>query len=117
MKEVSDMRTEEVEVENVYVLKLYDRIDANSCKELKGKVNSMIDSNKLKLLIDLKHVDSVDSSGLGVLINCLKSVNAAGGLLKISHLHSSTKNTFNLTRMDRVFEIFENNEAALQSYK
>ncbi|MBU2509733.1 STAS domain-containing protein [bacterium] len=111
------MRTEELEVENVSILRLFDRIDSNSCKELKGKVNSLIDNNKLKLLLDLQNVESVDSSGLGMLISCLKSVTNAGGLLKISHLHNGTKNTFYLTRMDRIFDIFENNETALHSFR
>ncbi len=111
------MKTEELEIEDVFILRLFDQIDSSSCKELKGKVNSMIDSNKLRLLLDLEHVDAVDSSGLGMLISCLKSVTNAGGLLKISHLHNSTKNTFYLTRMDRIFEIYENNETALHSFR
>lgn len=113
----ADMKTEESMVDNVFILKLYDTIDANCSKELLDIVKSMINENKLNLLIDLGNVESVDSSGLGILISCLKSVTNAGGLLKISHLHNSTKNTFYLTRLDRIFEIYESNETALQSFR
>ncbi len=111
------MKTEESKVNNVFILKLFDKIDANCSRNLLTIIKGMVGDNKLKLLLDLRNVESVDSSGLGMMISCLKTVNNAGGLMKISHLHNSTKNTFYLTRLDRIFEIYDNNTTAVESFR
>ncbi len=111
------MKTEEQMIENVVVLKLFDQINMESCAELKGVVSSKVSNNQVKLLLDFTNVESIDSSGLGMLISCQKYVKEAGGSMKISQLHNGAKNTFYVTRMDRVFEIFDNNELALDSFR
>ena len=111
------MKTEESKVNNVVILKLFDKIDASSSKDLLMLVKGMIEENKLKLLLDMQDVESVDSSGLGVLISCLKNISNAGGHLKIAQLHNGTKNTFYLTRLDRIFEIYDNNATAVESFR
>ena len=62
-------------------------------------------------------VSFIDSSGLGMLITCLKTIKKAGGQLKISSIGNTVKTVFDTTRMDRIFEIFENREDALKSFK
>jgi anti-sigma B factor antagonist len=111
------MKVEEFKTDGISILQLFDRIDASSSKELKEIVTTKIDQNKINLLFDMSQVSFIDSSGLGMLISCFKSIKKAGGQFKISNLSHNVKTIFDTTRMDRVFEIFENNEDALRSYK
>ncbi len=111
------MKAEKLKIDDVEILKLSDRIDASCSFELKEIVQEMIEQKKIHLLINLSNVTFIDSSGLGTLITCLKTIKNVGGQLKIAHLCQNVKNVFDMTRMDRVFEIFENDEAAIKSFK
>jgi anti-anti-sigma factor len=52
----------------------------------------------------------MDSSGLGALVLSLKTVRSAGGKIFICSINDQIKMLFELTDMDRVFEIFNNRE-------
>ena len=62
------------------------------------------------VLIDLKDVTFIDSSGLGALVSALKAVRSAGSKLFICSINAQVKMLFELTSMDRVFQIFPNQD-------
>jgi anti-sigma B factor antagonist len=111
------MKAETKTIDNIQILALSERLDASCSNDLKEIVQGMIEGNQIKLLINLGKVSFIDSSGLGTLITCLKNISKAGGQLKITELCANVKSVFDMTRMDRVFEIFDTNEAALKSFK
>ena len=93
-----------------------DRLDANNSEELKGEFRSLFESGEKDLIIDLKEVHFIDSSGLGALVSGFKNASAQHGSLKLSNLQSQVKSMFELTRLHRVFDIFSTVDDALQSY-
>jgi anti-anti-sigma factor len=62
------------------------------------------------IIVDFQDVTFMDSSGLGALVLSLKTVRSAGGKLLICSINEQIKMLFELTDMDRVFEIFNNRE-------
>ena len=62
------------------------------------------------MLIDFQDVTFMDSSGLGALVLALKTVRAAGGKLFICSINEQVRMLFELTSMDRVFQIFPNRD-------
>ena len=64
------------------------------------------------MVLDLSHVDFIDSSCLGALVSILKSVSGQGELVLCS-VNGTIQNLFKLTRMDRVFSIKETRQDAL----
>jgi anti-sigma B factor antagonist len=106
----------EEKIDKVFVLKLTGRLDASCVSQLKDAVNVMINANRLMILIDMAAVDFVDSSGLGTLVTCLRSVSKVGGALKIASLNENCKDLFETTRLDRVFELYPDRDTALNSY-
>ena len=93
-----------------------ERLDAHNSDELKAQLNRLFDSGMKDLLIDLKEVRFIDSSGLGVLVSGFKNASARQGSLKLSGLQSQVKSMFELTRLHRVFDIFQTVDEALESY-
>ena len=93
-----------------------ERLDAHNSDELKAELNRLFDSGMKDLLIDLKEVRFIDSSGLGVLVSGFKNASARQGSLKLSGLQSQVKSMFELTRLHRVFDIFPTVDDALESY-
>ncbi len=94
-----------------------DRLDANNSEELKTELRRIFDNGTKDLIIDLKEILFIDSSGLGVLVSGYKNASILHGSLKLSNLQSQVKSMFELTRLHRVFDIFTTVDDALQSYK
>ena len=115
-EEIISMEITEAKINDIHLLELSGRIDASCSGQLKSAVSTMIDAQKKKILIDLKAVDFIDSSGLGMLVACLRSVTKSGGALKITSLQENPKKLFEVTRLDRVFEIFDDRDSAIKSF-
>src|SRR5688572_5960555 len=65
-----------------------------------------------KIVLDLHKLPMIDSSGLGVLLSCLRQVNAAGGDVRIGAAPAHIKIVFEMVRMHKVFRLFDTTAAA-----
>lgn len=110
-----DIRTEISEGVTVLFIR-EDRLDANNSEELKTELRRLFENGTKDLILDLKEVHFIDSSGLGVLVSGYKNASILHGTLKLSSLQSQVKSMFELTRLHRVFDIFTTLDDALQSY-
>lgn len=93
-----------------------ERLDANNSEELKAEFNRIFESGSKDLIVDLKEVRFIDSSGLGVLVSGFKNASTRQGTIKLSGLQTQVKSMFELTRLHRVFDIFPTADEALESY-
>jgi len=103
-------------MDGVNALRLEGRLDASSAKDLKEKVGALVQEKRLNLVIDMAAIDFIDSSGLGSLVSSLRSVNKLGGNIKIASLQDHVRAIFELTRLHRIFEIFDEREDAIKSF-
>lgn len=69
-----------------------------------------------KILLNLAALTYLDSSGLGVLVSSFASVERSGGQLKLENLTSRVKDLLLITKLYTVFEIFDNEAAAVLSF-
>jgi anti-sigma B factor antagonist len=111
-----DIKTEHFERITVLFIR-EDRLDANNSEELKVELKRLFESGTKDLVIDLKEIHFIDSSGLGVMVSGYKNASTLHGTLKLSNLQSQVKSMFELTRLHRVFDIFTTVDDALQSYR
>jgi anti-sigma B factor antagonist len=99
------------EMDGVSVLALDGRIVlGDETVALREKVKSLLAQGKKKLVLDLKNVSMIDSSGLGALVAAHSSANAAGARLLLCNLGSRTNELLQMTRLLTVFEV-SNSEA------
>ncbi len=92
-----------------------DELDASNAGELKCAMAPLWKSNT-KLVIDLRRVRFVDSSGLGAMLSCLRQLTAKGGELKLCGMSKQVRATFELVRMHRIFDIFSTREEAAHAF-
>lgn len=85
-------------------------LDSPKANQFRQEISSIVDNGADIVLVDLKNVTFMDSSGLGALVLALKTVRAAGGKLFICSINEQVKMLFELTSMDRVFEIYANRD-------
>ncbi|MEB3338246.1 MAG: STAS domain-containing protein [Leptolyngbyaceae bacterium] len=90
-------------------------LDGARANQLRREISEVITSGPDVVLLDLKEVTFMDSSGLGALVSALKSVRSSGGKLFVCSINDQVKMLFELTSMDRVFEIYPNQDAFHQA--
>ncbi len=99
------------------ILKLAGRLDAAAVKALKENVNSLLKKDIKHIVLDMSDIDFVDSSGLGSLVSCLRIVNKESGDIRLSSLQDQIRALLELTRLHRVFQVFDDCESAIDSFK
>jgi len=74
------------------------------------------ENHGVKLLITFKKVKHFSSSALGMLIRLNKRVGEAGGELKLCEISPSLYEIFVITKLNKLFEIYDNQEQAINSF-
>ena len=98
------------------VLKISGEIDLYNAMDFKDTIKARADENK-NVVLNMKGVTYIDSSGIGSIIASFSDVKKAGGTLKLCEINDAVKQIFELTKLESFFEIFESEELALESYK
>ena len=76
----------------------------NNFNSLKNFVSEELKQGVSSFTFDLSNLKSINSSGLGILIGCLKTIKDAKGSLKIVNASEKILNIFKLTKLNNVFE-------------
>jgi len=87
--------------------------EANVLKEI---LEERIAGGCGKFVVDISKCEFIDSTFLGVLVNALKKAAKTGGDLKLVGFQPAVRSMFELTRLYRVFETFEDAQTAVKSF-
>jgi anti-sigma B factor antagonist len=87
-------------------------LDLHSSPMVKEQLESIIDAQRPKVVVDLSGVSYVDSSGLAVFIEAMQRIVSYGGSFAICGLQENVRHIFNIARLDQVFRIFPDQAAA-----
>ena len=90
-------------------------LDLTQANQLRDQVNELVNAGATTILINLRDVTFMDSSGLAALVIALKTIRSAGGHLYVCSLNAQVKMLFELTNMTKIFEIFETQDELEQS--
>ncbi len=109
------MQIDEKKIGNVMVVELLsERLDARVSANFKNQMLEIINRGNNSIVIALDRVEFVDSSGLGAIISSLKTMGSNGEMV-ISGPKNTVRSLFKLTRMDKVFKIYENTNDAVHA--
>lgn len=103
-------------VEDVTVVSLSGELDTYSCPSLRQAVAELVDQGHLRIVLNLKGVDYIDSAGLGTLVGNLKRITERGGQLKLVNCNTQIQKVFNITGLVRIFEQYDSEEEAIRSF-
>lgn len=85
-------------------------LDGTQAIRFRQEITQFLQDGADVIVIDFKDVTFMDSSGLGALVLSLKTVRSAGAKLFLCSINDQISMLFQLTSMDRVFEIFSSRE-------
>ena len=85
--------------------------------KLREEVKAQLSEGQKKLILNLKRVSTMDSSGLGELIRCKESARNAEATIKLLHVEDKVQEVLEMTRLIGVFDNFNEETDALHSYR
>ncbi len=98
------------------VCQIEGEIDINSSPDLKKIFDRLISKKTPKTVINLSKVTYVDSSGLATLVEMLKNMRTYGGRMRLTNLSPKIKSLFEITKLEKLFEIMADEEEAISTF-
>jgi anti-sigma B factor antagonist len=83
---------------------------------LRDAVHDLVAQGKTKIILNLAHVDYIDSSGVGELVGAFTTVRNAGGELKLLNLTQKVRDVLHVTKLYTVFDIKDDEFTAVKSF-
>ena len=105
------------EMNGVYLLALSGRLAlGQESSGLRTTVDNLLSSGVTRIVINLEHVNYVDSAGLGTLIEMHRKTKDRGGQLKLCNLGPNLRQALEIARLLPIFETCPTEAAAIASF-
>jgi anti-anti-sigma factor len=101
---------------DILICVLEGEIDISNSSQLRKTFDDFIKRNEKKVLVDFSDVSYIDSSGLATLIEMLQRIKKVGGKMRSCSMNQKVSNIFEITKLHKLFEIFDNRETALKDF-
>jgi len=101
----------------VVVLEMAGRIClGRDCQEVEWRLADLMKREEKKVVFDLSRVNTVDSTGVGILVTCAGRLRKAGGELRLAGVQGSVKDILSMTSVDRVIGTYPSASAATENF-
>jgi anti-sigma B factor antagonist len=102
---------------DVLVIALRGRMSVGEGDAVAGEhIRSAVAAGERKILLDMKGVPVLDSSGVGELMAAYASASRSGGVIKLLSLSPRVGEVLKSTRLVGIFDIFEDRIEAIESF-
>ncbi len=110
------MEIETLKSGTVTIVVLSGEVDTTTVADLHVVFDDLVARGEQNYVIDLERVTFMDSSGLAALAKLYKRIRIGHGDVRLCRLQPDMRRIIELTRFDRVFDIFEERDAAVASF-
>jgi anti-sigma B factor antagonist len=93
------------------------KVDIDNSKDLWIYFKTLISGGARKIFVDLKHVEYIDSSGIGVLINSAKLIRKQKGDVVLANVSEEVRNIFKVINLDEFIKIYNSEVEAVNSFR
>ncbi|MCA9285725.1 MAG: STAS domain-containing protein [Phycisphaerales bacterium] len=92
-------------------------LDEANIQQIGEEIGRLIDGQvNPKLLISFSNVDHLSSAALGTLITIRNRINSKDGQLRLSDINPQIYSVFKITKLNRLFQIFDTAQQAMASF-
>lgn len=115
---MAELNINERQAGDVTVLDMSGKITiGEGSVSLRTAVRRLLEEGKKRILLNLGGVSYIDSSGIGELVSSYTAINKEGGQLKLLNLTQKLQDLLTITKLLTVFDVFEDEAKALNSFK
>jgi len=107
----------EEERPNCLIVRFEGDIAGQDDKELRKMFVTLVGEGRRNVVADMSRVSFLDSIILGTLVWGMKNLREAGGDIRMFGLHAFVHRLFDITQLDRAFQIFDGETEAVASYE
>ncbi|HEU5450650.1 MAG TPA: STAS domain-containing protein [Terriglobales bacterium] len=100
----------------VVVKRIPERLNMKQARAFLAEVQPMLRSDRPQMVFDCSQVKQMDAAGVEMLLHCLAEVMKRDGDLKLAALSAQSAVVLEMTRTDRLFEIYESSSDAVLSF-
>jgi len=94
-----------------------DRLNHKQARTFLNEVQPFLNTDRPQLVFDCSQIRQMDAAGVDMLLRCMAEVMRRDGELKLAKLSPQAAVILELTRTDRLFEIFETSSDAVKSFQ
>jgi anti-sigma B factor antagonist len=102
---------------NIVVKKMPERLHLRGTQELRRELDPILKADRPAIVFDFGRVRQMDGAGVEMLIECLDAAMKRDGDIKLAAVPPELCVILELTRVDRMFEMFDTLEAAVESFE
>jgi len=103
--------------EGITILELKGRITmGDEVSSFRQKIRDLAKTPDSKVILNMQHVDYIDSTGLGAIVMGSSAVRGAGGTIKLVYLNRRNVELLVCTQLATIFEIFNDEQDAVNSF-
>ncbi len=100
----------------VIVKRIPERLNLRQARKFQQEVKPFLQSDRPQIVFDLSQVKQIDAAGVDMLLTCMSEAMRRDGDLKLAALSPHAAVVLELTRTDRLFEIYDNSTEAVRSF-
>lgn len=102
----------------IVVLELRGRLlMGNDSRQVEWSIAEVMKEGAKKVVMDLRELNAIDSTGVGILVMCNAKLQKAGGVMRIVSTDGIVESTLQMTHVDRIVKFFETVEAASEKFE
>ncbi|MCF7878149.1 MAG: STAS domain-containing protein [Candidatus Omnitrophica bacterium] len=111
------MKISEDKKNDIMAVSVSGEINIDTSPDLRKAFDQYAKQGIKKVIIDCANLTYIDSSGLATLIELMQRLKKIKGELKICNLAEKVKSVFEVTKLDKLFDICSNQEQAVERFK
>lgn len=114
---MADLNISERQAGDVTILDMSGKVTiGEGSVALRNTIRRILGEGKKNILLNLGDIGYIDSSGIGELVSSFTTVNKEGGTLKLLNLTQKVQDLLAITKLLTVFDTFDDEGDALDSF-
>ena len=93
------------------------RVDVTNTRSFVDALQREVDADRLRILLNLEETQAIDSTALGAIVQVFKTLKSRDGSLSLCNVGSGVRRVLAITRVDRVFPIYDDLDAAFMAHQ
>lgn len=114
---MNDLEVRRKDLSEVSIVYLKGFLDAHTAADFENTLQSLVDDNRIYIIVNLSELNYISSAGLGVFMGFIEDIRNKGGDIKLAELTEKVFRVFDLLGFPLLYDIFQKEEEAIDKYR